>query len=72
MQGVIVTAKYTVTISYMGTSSVISIPKPLMEGYGLEKEERSLQVYATDDGIYIPIKAKHTNDKMMKELQKLR
>jgi len=49
--------KYAVTISYMGTSSVISIPKPIIDGFGLKKGEK-LDIYASDDGIYIPLKAK--------------
>ena len=52
--------KYTVTLSYMGTSSVIAIPKPIVDGFGLEKGEK-LEVYVSDDGIYIPLKAKHTS-----------
>lgn len=61
--------KYTVTLSYMGTSSVIAIPKPIIDGFGLEKGEK-LEVYVSDDGIYIPLKAKHTMTNL-KELKKL-
>ncbi len=49
--------KYTVTLSYMGTSSVIAIPKPIVDGFGLEKGEK-LEVFVTDNGIYIPLKPK--------------
>lgn len=49
------TTKYTVTLSYMGTSSVIAIPKPIIDGFELEKGAK-LEVYATDRGLYIPLK----------------
>jgi bifunctional DNA-binding transcriptional regulator/antitoxin component of YhaV-PrlF toxin-antitoxin module len=48
-------SKYTVTLSYMGTSSVIVIPKPIVDGFGLTKGQK-LEIIASDDGIYIPLK----------------
>lgn len=65
-----VPTKYTVTLSSMGTSSVIAIPKPIIDGFGLEKGEK-LEVYVSDDGIYIPLKAKHTSTNL-KELKNLK
>lgn len=49
--------KYTVTLSSMGTSSVIAVPKPIVDGFGLAKGEK-LEVFVTDKGIYIPLKPK--------------
>lgn len=49
------TTKYTVTLSRMGTSSVIAVPKPVVDGFGLVKGEK-LDVYVTDKGILIPLK----------------
>ena len=49
--------KYTVTLSSMGTSSVIAVPKPIVDGFGLVKGEK-LEVFVTDKGIYIPLKPK--------------
>lgn len=46
--------KYTVTLSSMGTSSVIAVPKPIVDGFKLEKGEK-LEVFVTDRGIYIPL-----------------
>jgi bifunctional DNA-binding transcriptional regulator/antitoxin component of YhaV-PrlF toxin-antitoxin module len=53
------TTKYAATLSSMGTSFVVAIPKPIVEGFGLEKGQK-LDLYASDDGIYIPLKAKPT------------
>jgi bifunctional DNA-binding transcriptional regulator/antitoxin component of YhaV-PrlF toxin-antitoxin module len=39
----------------MGTSSVIAVPKPIVDGFGLEKGQK-LEVFVTDRGIYIPLK----------------
>lgn len=47
--------KYTVTLSHMGTSSVIAIPKPIVDGFGLERGQK-LQLIVTDAGIQIPLK----------------
>lgn len=46
---------YTVTITSVGNSSVIVMPKPVMDGFNLKKGQR-LQMIVRDDGIYIPLK----------------
>lgn len=50
--------KYTVTLTSMGTSSVVVIPKPAVDGFGLTKGQK-LEVIVTDDGIYIPLKTQN-------------
>lgn len=61
--------KYTITLTSLGTSYVVAVPKPVVEGFGLEKGEK-FEMYVSDDGIYIPLKAKHTTLNL-KELKKL-
>jgi bifunctional DNA-binding transcriptional regulator/antitoxin component of YhaV-PrlF toxin-antitoxin module len=51
--------KFTVTVTSVGTSSVIVMPKPVLEGFGLRKGDQ-VDLYVSDDGVYIPLKAKHT------------
>jgi bifunctional DNA-binding transcriptional regulator/antitoxin component of YhaV-PrlF toxin-antitoxin module len=46
--------KYTVTLTTVGTSSVIALPKPVIDGFNLGKGQR-LELIARDDGIYIPL-----------------
>jgi bifunctional DNA-binding transcriptional regulator/antitoxin component of YhaV-PrlF toxin-antitoxin module len=46
--------KYTVTLTTLGTSSVIVLPKPVIDGFNLGKGQR-LELIARDDGIYIPL-----------------
>jgi bifunctional DNA-binding transcriptional regulator/antitoxin component of YhaV-PrlF toxin-antitoxin module len=46
--------KYTVTITALGTSSVIVLPKPVVDGFNLAKGHR-LALIVKDDGIYIPL-----------------
>ena len=46
--------KYAVTITSLGTSSVIVLPKPILDGFNLKKGQR-LDVIVTDDGIHIPL-----------------
>lgn len=50
-------SKYTVTLTSVGSSSVIAVPKPIVDGFGLLKGEK-LEMYVSDNGIYIPLKAK--------------
>jgi bifunctional DNA-binding transcriptional regulator/antitoxin component of YhaV-PrlF toxin-antitoxin module len=45
--------KYTVTLTTLG-SSVIVLPKPVIDGFNLGKGQR-LELIARDDGIYIPL-----------------
>jgi len=65
--------KYTVTLSYMGTSSVIAIPKPIIQGFDLKKGQ-TLDMLVTDKGIYIPLAQPTKHDKrteaLMKEVDK--
>jgi hypothetical protein len=46
--------KYTVTNTALGTSSVIVLPKPVVDGFNLAKGHR-LALIVKDDGIYIPL-----------------
>lgn len=46
--------KYTVTITALGTSSVIVLPKPVVDGFNLSKGHR-LELIVKDNGIYIPL-----------------
>ena len=46
--------KYSVTITSLGTSSVIVLPKPVVDGFNLGKGHR-LDMIVRDDGIYIPL-----------------
>lgn len=47
--------KYTVTLTTLGTSSVVVLPKPVIDGFNLGKNSR-LELIVRDDGIYIPLK----------------
>lgn len=47
--------KYTVTLTSVGTSSVIVMPKPVIDGFDLKKGQK-LEMIVKDDGIYIPLK----------------
>jgi bifunctional DNA-binding transcriptional regulator/antitoxin component of YhaV-PrlF toxin-antitoxin module len=46
--------KCTVTLTTLGTSSVIVLPKPIVDGFNLGKGQR-LELIVRDDGIYIPL-----------------
>lgn len=46
--------KHTVTVTSMGSSSIIVLPKPVVEGFNLTKGNR-LEMIVKDDGIYIPL-----------------
>ena len=46
--------KYTVTITSVGSSSVIVVPRPILDGFNLKKGQR-LEMIVRDDGIYIPL-----------------
>ena len=50
--------KYTVTLTSVGTSGVITIPKPVIDGFGLEKGQK-LELIVTDDKIVIKIPEKN-------------
>jgi bifunctional DNA-binding transcriptional regulator/antitoxin component of YhaV-PrlF toxin-antitoxin module len=49
--------KFTVTVTSVGTSSVIVMPKPVLEGFGLKKGD-TIDLYVSDNGVYIPLKPK--------------
>ena len=46
--------KYTVTLTSVGTSGVVTIPKPVIEGFGWHKGQK-LELIVTDDKIVIEI-----------------
>ena len=46
--------KHTVTITSMGSSSIIVLPKPVVDGFNLAKGSR-LEMIVKDDGIFIPL-----------------
>ena len=46
--------KYTVTVTALGTSSVIVLPKPVVDGFNLGKGHK-LELLVKDDGIFIPL-----------------
>ena len=46
--------KHTVTVTSMGSSSVIVLPKPVVNGFNLAKGSK-LELIVKDDGIYIPL-----------------
>jgi bifunctional DNA-binding transcriptional regulator/antitoxin component of YhaV-PrlF toxin-antitoxin module len=58
--------KYTVTLTSVGTSSVVVIPKPILEGFGLTKGQK-LEMIVTDDGIRIPLRSQSIREPKVKE-----
>ena len=46
--------RYTVTVTSVGTSSIIVLPKPIVDGFNLRKGDR-LEMTVTDNGINIPL-----------------
>jgi len=48
--------KYTVTITSVGSSNVIVLPRPVLDGFNLKKGQK-LSMIVKDDGIYIPLPA---------------
>jgi AbrB family looped-hinge helix DNA binding protein len=53
--------KYTVTVTALGTSSVIVLPKSVVDGFNLEKGHK-LELIVKDDGIYIPLEEQHSQN----------
>jgi len=43
-----------VTVTSVGTSSIIVLPKPVVDGFNLRKGDR-LEMTVTDNGINIPL-----------------
>jgi AbrB family looped-hinge helix DNA binding protein len=52
--------RYTVTVTSVGSSSVIVLPKPVVDGFNLKKGDR-LGMTVTDDGIHIPLAEQREN-----------
>jgi AbrB family looped-hinge helix DNA binding protein len=46
--------RYTVTVTSVGSSSIIVLPKPVVDGFNLKKGDR-LEMTVTDNGINIPL-----------------
>jgi AbrB family looped-hinge helix DNA binding protein len=46
--------RYTVTVTSVGSSSIIVLPKPVVDGFNLRKGDR-LEMTVTDNGINIPL-----------------
>ncbi|MGH9978755.1 MAG: AbrB/MazE/SpoVT family DNA-binding domain-containing protein [Nitrososphaeraceae archaeon] len=46
--------RYTMTVTSVGSSSVIVLPKSVVDGFNLKKGDR-LELTVTDDGIFIPL-----------------
>jgi AbrB family looped-hinge helix DNA binding protein len=46
--------RHTVTVTSVGSSSVIVLPKPVVDGFNLKKGDR-LEMTVTDNGIHIPL-----------------
>jgi bifunctional DNA-binding transcriptional regulator/antitoxin component of YhaV-PrlF toxin-antitoxin module len=46
--------RYTVTVTSVGSSSIIVLPKPVVVGFNLKKGDR-LEMTVTDIGIHIPL-----------------
>jgi len=61
--------KYTVTLTSLGTSSVIAVPKPIVDGFGLQKGQK-LDMIVRDDGIYIPL-AQKSSEEIEEEAEKI-
>lgn len=53
--------KYTVTLTSLGTSYVIAMPKPIVEGFGLVKGQK-IDLYVNDNGIQIPLHQKSPSE----------
>jgi AbrB family looped-hinge helix DNA binding protein len=51
--------RYAVTITSVGTSSVIALPKPILDGFNLKKGQK-LELIVKDDGIHIPLSEQPT------------
>jgi AbrB family looped-hinge helix DNA binding protein len=52
--------RYTVTVTAVGSSSVIVLPKPVVDGFNIKKGDR-LEMTVTDDGIRIPLAEQREN-----------
>ena len=46
--------RYTLTVTSVGSSSIIVLPKPVVDGFNLKKGDR-LEMTVTDIGIHIPL-----------------
>lgn len=62
------------TVSKVGNSNMLVLPKPLCDAFGIEKGD-SLSLIVTDKGIYIPLLAKRDSEskraeKMIAEIER--
>ena len=62
------------TVSKVGNSNMLTLPKPLCDSFGIEKGD-SLSLVVTDKGIYIPLVAKKNSEakkaeKIIEEIEK--
>ncbi len=61
--------KYTVTITSVGSSNVIVLPRPVLDGFNLKKGQK-LSMIVKDDGIYIPLTERKNNvEELMDETE---
>lgn len=49
------------TVTKVGNSNMLVLPKPLCDAFGIEKGD-SLSLIVTDKGVYIPIVAKKDSE----------
>jgi AbrB family looped-hinge helix DNA binding protein len=54
--------RYTVTVTSVGSSSIIVLPKPVVDGFNLKKGDR-LEMTVTDNGIHIPLEEQKEDEK---------
>jgi AbrB family looped-hinge helix DNA binding protein len=52
--------RYTVTVTSVGSSSIIVLPKPVVDGFNLRKGDK-LEMTVTDNGINIPLAEQNEN-----------
>ncbi len=60
---------FTTTVMKVGNSLVLTLPKPVCEGFGIEKGD-TISLAVTDKGIYIPREQKTKPDKKTQALMR--
>ena len=60
--------QFKLTVSRVGNSNMLILPKPLCDQYGIEKG-MELPMIATDSGLYIPLKAKPIDNDLIEALE---
>ncbi len=58
--------KYTVTLTSVGTSYVVVVPKPIVDGFGLKKGQK-LEMIVKDNGIFITLPVSSIRDPSVTE-----